>query len=206
MRRSGLAAIAALAGLGLAGGLAAPAQAHPHVWIDNTATFVFAQGKIATIRLRWEFDEIFSASLISQFDKNKDKKLDAAEIKELEKGAFSNLANYGYFTYVTVDDKPVPTVRVTGFTARIEKDKLVYEFAVPLDQPVDPLAQAFSFAVYDLEYFVELDMGGRERDGARYEGNAGLACKATVGENPSKRIYSGQVAPPEMRLRCAKAP
>lgn len=202
MRRSGVAAILALAGAGLA----APAWAHPHVWIDNTATFVFAQGKIGSIRLRWEFDEIFSASLISQFDKNKDKKLDPAEIKELEKGAFANLANYSYFTYLTVDDKPVPVVRVTGFTAWIEKDKLVYEFTVPLDRPVDPAAQAFAFAVYDLEYFVELDMGGRERDGARYEGNAGVTCKATVGENPSKRIYSGQVAPPEMRLTCVKAP
>ncbi|MGQ0677321.1 MAG: DUF1007 family protein [Rhodospirillales bacterium] len=199
MRRS-------LAGLACAGALSAamPAHAHPHVWIDNTATFVFQQGRIGAIRLRWMFDEIFSASIIQQFDKNKDGKFDAAELKELEKGAFANLSTYSYFTYVTVDDKPVPTVRVLGFTAGIEKNQLVYEFTVPLDAPVDPLRQGFSFSVYDLEYFVELDMGGRE--GARFEGNAGIACRATVAENPSKRIYSGQVIPLEMRLKCEKAP
>lgn len=199
MRRS--AAVLAALGALLAAG---PAGAHPHVWIDNTATFVFQQGKIASIRLRWAFDEIFSASIIMQFDKNKDRKFDAAEMKELEKGAFSNLQTFGYFTYVTVDDKPVPTVRVTGFTASIEKDQLVYEFTVPLDQAIDPMKQGFTFSVYDLEYFVELDMGGAK--GARYEGNAGITCRATVAENPNKRIYSGQIAPPEMRLKCDKAP
>ncbi len=199
MRRN--AAVLAALGALLA---AAPAQAHPHVWIDNIATFVFQEGKIASIKLRWAFDEIFSASIIMQFDKNKDRKFDAAELKELEKGAFSNLQTFSYFTYVTVDDKAVPTVRVTGFAASIEKDQLVYEFIVPLDRPVDPMKQGFTFSVYDLEYFVELDMGGGKE--TRYEGNAGIACRATVAENPSKRIYNGQVAPPEMRLKCDKTP
>ena len=198
--RSSIAGVIGLAVLSVPGA----ARAHPHVWIDNTATFVFQQGRISAIKLRWMFDEIFSASIIMQFDKNKDRKFDAAELKELEKGAFSNLQTYSYFTYVTVDDKPVPTVRVTGFTASIEKDQLVYEFTVPLEAPVDPATQGFSFSVYDLEYFVELDMGGAK--GARFEGNAGIACAATVAENPSKRIYSGQVTPLEMRLKCGKAP
>lgn len=203
MRRS--LAIIAVLGAVLGALAAAPqAAAHPHVWIDNTATFAFAGGKIAAIKLRWVFDEIFSASIIQQFDKNKDRKFDAEEVKALEKGAFSNLQTFGYFTYVTVDDKPVPTVRVTGFTAAIEKDQLVYEFTVPLDAPVDPLRQGFTFSVYDLEYFVELDMGNGAA--TRYEGDAGIKCRASVAENPGKRIYGGQVAPPEMRLKCEKAP
>ena len=200
MRRSVFAALAAC----FLAVSAQPARAHPHVWIDNIATFTFKQGKIASIRLNWTFDEIFSASIIAQFDKNKDRKFDTAELEALEKGAFSNLKSYGYFTYVTVDDKPVPTERVTGFTARIEKDHLVYEFTVPLDRPVDPISQRFTLSVYDLEYFVELDMGGR--NGARYDGDAGVVCAATVAENPNKRIYSGQVIPLEMRLKCEKQP
>lgn len=177
------------------------ARAHPHVFIDNTATFVFDQRGIASIRLRWVFDEIFSASIISQFDKNKDKKFDDEELKALKAGAFDNLQNFDYFTHLTLDDKPVPTRRVTGFTATIEKGQLVYEFTVHLDQAVDPRRQRLVLGVYDVEFFVDIDVNGK--DAVRFEGGAGIVCKTNVLENPRKPIYGGAMFPVEMHLTCA---
>jgi ABC-type uncharacterized transport system substrate-binding protein len=41
---------------------------------------------------------------------------------------------------------------VTDFTARIEGDLLVYEFTMPLPEPVDPGADRFAAEIYDPEY------------------------------------------------------
>ena len=177
------AALAGAIGLWLAAGAA---EAHPHVFIDNVATLVFDQRGIAAIRLRWTFDEIFSAGIIAQFDKNKDRKFDAEELKALKAGAFDNLQGFDYFTHLTVDDRPVPVRRVTDFAAAIEKDQLVYEFTVPLDQAVDPRRQRLVLGVYDVEYFVDIDIGGK--DAVRFERSAGISCKTSVLENPRRPI------------------
>ena len=184
--------------------ISSAARAHPHVWIENIATFQFSAGKIGAIRLHWTFDELFGAGIIDQFDKNKDRKFDAAELAALRKGAFDNLREYHYFTHVTIDGKDVPTKRVTGFAAKVANGKLVYEFTVQLDRPVDPRSTRLAIGIYDPSYFVEVETGGRA--GVRYEGNGGMTCRAAVRENPAKAIYSGQVFPLELHLTCEGAP
>jgi len=183
------------------GALAGPAQAHPHVWIDNVTTFRFAAGKITAIKLRWTFDEVFGGSIIGQFDRNKNKRFEPQEMEALKKGAFDNLEGFGWFTHLTVDLKPVPAKSVTGFVATIENGRLVYEFAVPVDPPVDPLKARVGLGLYDPEFFVDLEIGGREA--VRYEGLDGLACRTSVAENARTPIYGGQVNPLEMVLTCA---
>lgn len=183
--------------------VAGGARAHPHVWIENVTTFHFNAGKIGAIKLKWTFDELFGAGLIDQFDKNKDKKFDAAELAALQKGAFDNLREYNYFTHVTIDGKDLPTRTVAGFAASVENGRLVYEFTVPLAEPVDPRKARLVLGIYDPSYFVELETGGRA--GVRYEGNDGIACRTESRENQAKAIYSGQVFPLEMHLTCTAA-
>src|SRR5262245_14835223 len=98
-RRRWIGSIAGVAMLGLGGS----AAGHPHVYIDNTTTFQFAGGKLVALKLRWVFDELFSATVIDQFDTDKDGRFDAKERAALEQGAFANLREYAYFTYLTVD-------------------------------------------------------------------------------------------------------
>lgn len=43
---------------------AAPAAAHPHVWITVESTVLYEQGSIAAIRHRWTFDEFYTAMAI----------------------------------------------------------------------------------------------------------------------------------------------
>ena len=45
------------------------AWAHPHVWVEYDATFLFDDaGRVTAIRERWRFDEMFSAGVIPDFD------------------------------------------------------------------------------------------------------------------------------------------
>ncbi len=55
---------------------AANTDAHPQVWIETVATFVFDRGKVVGIKLEWTFDEFFSESLIDTFDPKKKGRFD----------------------------------------------------------------------------------------------------------------------------------
>lgn len=191
----------ALALVGLAA-LAGSALAHPHVWIDNVTTFRFAEGRIVAIRLRWTFDEMFGGSIIGQFDRNRNKRFEPQEMEALKKGAFDNLEGFGWFTHLTVDMKSVPVKAVTDFKASVENGRLVYEFTIPVDPPIDPLAARVGLGIYDPEFFVDVEVGGRES--VRYEGLEGLACRTNTAENARNPIYGGQVNPMETILTCAR--
>ncbi len=86
-------------------GQSGPVAAHPHVWINDVTTFLFKDRQLVAIHHHWEFDEIFSSFVIDQHDKNHNGKFDKAENVSVQKEAFSNLHDYGYFTHVRVDDK-----------------------------------------------------------------------------------------------------
>jgi len=193
MRRLRLAAFLLLAGL-------SPAWAHPHVWIEAVVTFAFQEGRIVAIRQEWTFDEVFGDSIIGQFDLNKDKKFDAKELAALQLGAFANLREFDYFSHLSVDDKAVPTKTVTGFAARVEKGRLVYNFTLPVEPGVDPLKGRVALGVYDSSYFVDVQTGGRA--GVKYEGIGAMDCRTDLAENIRKPIYGGQIFPMEMFLTC----
>lgn len=189
----------ALLGLLLLAG-ASPAGAHPHVWIDAVVTFAFKDGRIVAIRQEWTFDEVFGDAIIGQFDTNKDKKFDAKELAALQLGAFANLREFDYLSHLSVDDKAVPTKTVTGFTARVEKGKLVYSFTLPVEPGIDPLKGRVALGLYDSSYFVDVQTGGR--GGVKYEGIGAMDCRADLAENTRKPIYGGQIFPMEMYLTC----
>ena len=94
--------------------LAAPvaAAAHPHIWIDATATFVFAQDRLVAVRQSWIFDEVFSTVMINQFDRNRDRRFDADELAKLRAGAFASLKNYSFLTRLTVDGDEIGRAHV----------------------------------------------------------------------------------------------
>jgi ABC-type uncharacterized transport system substrate-binding protein len=75
VRNSILAALAALALFA-----AAPANAHPHVWVVARGEIVYGpDGAMQAIRYAWTFDEAFSAFAIQGLDKNNDGKLSRQE-------------------------------------------------------------------------------------------------------------------------------
>jgi nickel/cobalt exporter len=45
-----------------ASGSLGPLAAHPHVWIDAVATFVFEDGALVGLRQHWQFDELSARS------------------------------------------------------------------------------------------------------------------------------------------------
>ncbi len=178
-----------------------PVAAHPHVWINDVTTFLFKDRQLVGIRQHWEFDEIFSSFVIKQHDKNGNGKFDKAENASVQKEAFSNLHNYGYFTHVRVDDQKVPLDKVEGFQATIKKDVLIYDFTLPLPKPVDVTKRHFGVGVFDPEYYVEVDLD--ENDPVHFSSLPDGACTFDIREDAKHPIYYGMVDPPVIYLNCA---
>jgi ABC-type uncharacterized transport system substrate-binding protein len=84
----------------------ARAEAHPHVWIDYDLTVDFDAGKMTALHMEWSFDEDFTAAVLRDIvgDKKPPKTLKPADVAKIEKDAFSNLKNYGYFTHIFAGD------------------------------------------------------------------------------------------------------
>ena len=60
-----------------------PAMVHPHVFAEARLDVVLSPDhqSIAALRHLWRFDELFSSTVLMEFDKNSDLKLDYAELK-----------------------------------------------------------------------------------------------------------------------------
>jgi ABC-type uncharacterized transport system substrate-binding protein len=141
---------------GLCGASVPYALGHPHVFIENSFTFVFTGGRLEGIAVTWIFDEMFSASIITGNDRNRNGKFEEQEIKMVEKGAFSNLKNFNYFLFIDTGEgrRKIGTVR--DFRAEIRGRKLVYRFFVPLDIAASATEKALTAGCFDNTYFCDV--------------------------------------------------
>lgn len=186
----------ALAGLFCAG----PAAAHPHVFIENRVAFDFADRKVASIGLHWQFDDIFSDDLLMQFDADGDGAFDELESQAVAEGVLPNLAQFHYFIYVYVDGKLLDAIAPTDFVASA-KDRIVsFQMNVALPQPVDPSAQALALEVNDREFYVEVDLP--EKDAVTLRNADGVKCGATIRDDHENAYFGGFVFPQEIALQC----
>jgi ABC-type uncharacterized transport system substrate-binding protein len=202
MRMKGRSAlVVALAGTLALFGRSGAAAAHPHVWINDVTTFQFKDRQLVAIHQHWEFDEIFSSFVIQQHDKDGNHQFSKTENAAVEKQAFSNLHDYGYFTHVRVDGKKVELDKVENFQATIKKDVLIYDFILKLPKPVDVASHRFAVGVYDPEYYVEVDLD--ENDPVHFDGLASGACTFDIKEDTENPIYFGMVYPLVIKLNCA---
>ncbi|MCB9946610.1 MAG: DUF1007 family protein [Rhodospirillaceae bacterium] len=134
---------------------AAPAAGHPHGWIDVQSTVVFdGAGRITALSLDWLFDDIYSVFILDGLPADGEAR--GAALREIARQDLENLREYGYFTDLRVDGARVETGMVDEFDTGLRDERLWLRFTVPLQTPVDPRADAVTFAVYDPTYFLEV--------------------------------------------------
>jgi ABC-type uncharacterized transport system substrate-binding protein len=180
---------------------AVPAAAHPHVFIDNRVTFVFDAGKVTALRLHWVFDDVFSDTLLGQFDADGDGAFDELESKAVGEGVLPNLAMFHYFTYIFVDGKQLDPIEPKDFVAGADESRIVsFQMTVPLPQPVDPRNAALAAEIYDREYYVAVDLA--QQDPVLLENADGVPCGTTLRDDTESAYFGGFVIPQEISLQC----
>ena len=153
----------------------APAQSHPHVWIDAVGEMLFDDsGKLTGLRVYWAFDELYSAYAVEGLDVNGNGEMERQELRPLVAENIKNLKDFRYFTYLEVDGQNPDYGEVTEFGMRFVNGRLAMWFVVPLAEPVDPRKAEIAFAMYDPTYYISIELA---QDGPiRVSGKAPDTC------------------------------
>lgn len=171
---------------------------HAHVWIDGAVIIKFDDQGMSGFRQEWVLDEMFSNMLIHDHDKNKNKKFEPEEVKDVYENAFTNLKNFEYFTHVKIDGKPFAIKYVKDFNTKIVKDKVVYQFFIPCHVKADKNDIEVRIAVYDESFYTNITI---LKDQVSLENDTGYDCKYEIKENKDDSYYYGQVYPEEIIVR-----
>lgn len=161
---------------------AAPAWAHPHVWVEATAKVLFDKsGKVSGVRNQWVFDEMYSAFAVQGLGKN-GSLATTAELAPLAKTNVDSLAEYAFFTYAKADGRKLKFGAPIDYSLEERPDKrVVLHFTLPLTEPTK-IARAMSLQVYDPTYFVDFELAARDPVELT---DAPSGCSKTVlGANP----------------------
>ena len=142
--------------------MAAPAAAHPHVWIDSASEILFDKsGRMVAIRHHWRFDEGFSAYAIQGLDTNDDGKYSREELDPLAQVNVESLNEYEFFTFMTIGDRDIGFSDPRDYWLDLDAGQLTLHFTLPLTEPAKPDAAAI-LEVYDPEYFVAFELPSME--------------------------------------------
>ncbi len=178
------------------------AAAHPHIYIENSVRIMFDGTGMTGINVRWVFDEMFSSTMIEEYDSNKDGTFARQEVEALRRGAFSNLKNYHYFTYITIGSKAFDVRYVKDFRAVIQDHRIIYTFFIPCHVKADSRPKTITIAMYDETYYTDILLANYECKHKAAPGIVNSSIKEI--ENYNKSFYFGQIAPVELIVTFTK--
>ncbi|TWF52015.1 DUF1007 family protein [Neorhizobium alkalisoli] len=134
-----------------------PAFAHPHIFAQARLEVVAGDdGNVSELRNVWRFDEVFSSSVLLDFDKNGDLKLDAKELAELGETMRTSMADYHYFATITMNGATIGVQKPDVIHASLKDNQLLVIFAVKPAKPV-PLKGRLTFGIYDPTMYTAID-------------------------------------------------
>lgn len=133
------------------------AAAHPHIFAEARLEIVSDdKGEIGELRNVWRFDEMFSASVVLDFDKNANATLDPDELQEVGQTVLESLAEYDYYTTILDNGKSVKVNPPDKITVDYKDNQLLMMFAVTPAEAM-PLKGKLSFGVYDPTMYTAMD-------------------------------------------------
>ena len=156
---------------------AAPAFAHPHVWVTYKLTVDYDKGAVTGVNHVWSFDDAYTAMALEGLDKNNDGKYDQAELAELLKVNMDGLTDFNYFTVAKLGSTELPFSKPTDAHLEYTNGILRLYFRLPLAKPVLAEAEGLNFAVFDPSYFIDFEP---EKTDAVKLADAPQGCTATI--------------------------
>ncbi|MET0574761.1 MAG: DUF1007 family protein [Mesorhizobium sp.] len=155
-----------------------PAFVHPHVFAEARLDVTLNPDKsVKSLRHLWRFDDVFSSTVLMEFDKNADLQLDDAELQEVANTVTTSLAEYDYFQVVTEDGKDVAMKPPAQLIANYENNQLIILFESEPKEPLK-LSGKVDFGVYDPTFYTAIDF--TEDDNMAVDGGLPVGCTRTV--------------------------
>lgn len=135
-----------------------PASVHPHVFAEARLDVVLGPDHqtVKALRHLWRFDDLFSSTVLMEFDANADLKLDADELEQVANTIHASLADFNYFQMVTVNGKDVKMKPPPGIMANFENNQLIILFESEPETPIQ-LTGDIRLGVYDPTFYTAID-------------------------------------------------
>lgn len=173
--------------------LASPvaALAHPHIFVEARLEVVAGDdGTVKELRNVWRFDEVFSSTVLLDFDKNANLKLDPDELKAVGKTVRQSLADFDYYTNITQNGKQIEIAAPDVINVDFKDGQMLMFFAVKPAQPMQ-LKGDMTFGVWDPTLYTSIDFA-TDKD-IVVEGDGFKACQhKVVRPNPDEVIAQNQ--------------
>jgi ABC-type uncharacterized transport system substrate-binding protein len=118
---------------------------------------------------------MYSAMILTDYTAAKTGTITPADVGTIEKEAFANLSNYGYFLDIKVNDEPIKVTKVKDFDVKFVDHRAVYQFTVLLDAAKAKPSNVIEISVFDQEYYVEFSL--REKDAVTLQHAEGFAAE-----------------------------
>ncbi|HET7715589.1 MAG TPA: DUF1007 family protein [Bauldia sp.] len=142
--------------------LAAPAAAHPHVFVTVRGELLFdGEGRIKAVGNVWQFDEAFSAFAVEGLDADGDGKLSDQELQPLAKINVESLAEFGYFTFLAVDGAEQKFLPPSEYWLEHDGARLTLFYTLPLETAA-AVGKDTTLEIFDPEYFVAFEFPGEQ--------------------------------------------
>lgn len=133
--------------------------AHSHLFIDYKVHALIDSTGLKGLYINWDFDPMFSAVLVEEYDLDFNGKFSKAEQTALMQSAFKKTAEEDYYAVIRIDGKNIKVPKATKFSARQVKNGEVvsYTFFFPLPKPITKKTVVECFFV-DETIFISYDM------------------------------------------------
>jgi ABC-type uncharacterized transport system substrate-binding protein len=148
----------------VAGGIAlgaAPAEAHPHVWITAKSEVVYASnGSISGVRHAWTFDDMFSTYALQGIATKTKGVYTREELAPLAQTNVESLKEFGFFTFAKADGKKEKFEEPVDYFLEYKDSALTLHFVLPLKAPVAP--KQLALEVFDPSYFIDFKFDDKD--------------------------------------------
>lgn len=149
-------AIPALALISLAASTT-PLVAHPHVFAEARLEVVSTGGgSIERLQHVWRFDDLFTTTVILEFDADANGELDDAETDKLTAVITDSISDFNYFLTLTSAGKDFTFKPVDDMRALFEDGQMILFFTAVPDGDVQ-LADKPSISVYDPTFYTSIE-------------------------------------------------
>ncbi|MEP9399812.1 DUF1007 family protein [Mesorhizobium sp. KR2-14] len=171
-------------------GSTVPARVHPHVFAEARLDVMVAPDqRVKSLRHVWRFDELFSSTVLMEFDKNSDLKLDDEELKDVADTVFQSLAEYDYFQFVTADGKNMEMKAPAQLMAYFEQEQLIILFESEPKEPLQ-LSGNINFGVYDPTFYTAIDFV--EDENMAVENLPASCTRSVIRPDPDEALAQNQ--------------
>jgi len=155
--------VAVFCGLFLLLGEVQRANAHPHVFLEANLEIVRNEkGEVTDILHVWRFDEIFSSSMVLDFDENGNTILEIPELEMIANETRASLSQYSYFTHVKDGDKDIALKSPDPYLVDFQDGQLLLIMSIALETPHMLGPEGFKIAVSDDTYYVAVEIADND--------------------------------------------